>query len=309
MKMTRAIFIGLSTIDIVYNVDQFPSHNTKITANSQDVYVGGPAANASIAFAHLGGRPALVTSVGRHALAHVIREEMERFSIQLVDLNPEFHGVPVISSVAVDREGRRNVVSANAIRIAPPAARVDEQLLSDARVILVDGHFMQACQAWAAAARSRKIPVVLDGGSWKEGAEGLLRDVHTAICSADFLPPGCDKAEEVFEFLKRRGVTNMAITDGAAPIQFMSGQSSGTIKVPQVDVVDTMGAGDILHGAFCYLATTGLGFIESLGQAAKIASESCRYRGTREWTKAISAQNLNAELELNAELASADFER
>jgi len=196
MKTTRGIFIGLSTIDIVYNVYEFPSPNTKITANSQDVYVGGPAANACIAFAHLGGRPALVTSVGRHALAHVIREEMERYSVQLVDLNPEFDGVPVISSVAVDGAGQRNVISANAIRMAPPAARVDEQLLGNARVVLVDGHFMQACQAWAAAARSHKIPVVLDGGSWKEGTEKLLADVHTAICSADFLPPGCARAAD-----------------------------------------------------------------------------------------------------------------
>jgi sugar/nucleoside kinase (ribokinase family) len=307
--MTRAIFIGLSTIDIVYNVDDFPSPNTKITANSQDVYVGGPAANACVAFAHLGGRPTLVTSVGRHALAHVVREEMERHSIQLVDLNPEFHDVPVISSVAVDGAGQRNVISANAIRIAPPSARVDEQLLGEARMVMVDGHFMQACQAWAAAARSRKIPVVLDGGSWKVGTEELLADVHTAICSADFLPPGCAQTEEVLEFLRMRGVTNMAVTNGARPIHFRSGQSSGTMTAPQVDVVDSMGAGDILHGAFCYLAATGLGFIESLGEAANIAAESCRYRGTREWMKSITARKLNAELKLNTELASADLPR
>ena len=144
---------------------------------------------------------------------------------------------------------------------------------------------MQACQVWAAAARSMGTQVVLDGGSWKEGTEELVKNVHTVICSADFLPPGCASREDVIQFLKNRGVTNIAITNGADPVQFVSGQSSGTIGVPVVEVVDTMGAGDIFHGAYCFFASSGRGFIESLAEATKVASESCRYAGTREWMK------------------------
>ena len=53
--------------------------------------------------------------------------------------------------------------------------------------------------------------------------------------------------------------------------------------MPEVEVVDTMGAGDILHGAYCFFVSIGRGFIESLAEAAKIAAESCRYAGTSEW--------------------------
>jgi sugar/nucleoside kinase (ribokinase family) len=92
--MASSIFVGLSTIDIVYGLDEFPAANTKIEARSQEVFVGGPATNAAITFAHLGGDAALVTAVGRNVLAAVVREELERHSIQLVDLNPEFEGIP-----------------------------------------------------------------------------------------------------------------------------------------------------------------------------------------------------------------------
>ena len=279
------IFIGLSTIDIVYNVDEFPAPNSKVAALSQDALVGGPATNACIAFAHLGGKAALVTAVGRHALAALVREELSRYAIELADLNPDFVGLPVISSVAVDQRGNRNVVSANAARVTTPAARVDARLLELARVVLVDGHFMQAGQAWAAAAKERNTKVVLDGGSWKDGTEELLKNVHTAICSADFLPPGCGNADEVMEYLRAAGVGNIAISNGAEPIRFVAGQSAGTLRVPEVEVVDTMGAGDILHGAYCYYASIGRGFVEALSEAAKIAAESCRYSGTREWMK------------------------
>jgi len=284
--MTHGVFVGLSTIDIVYSVEEFSSGNVKMTANSQDVFVGGPATNASIAFASLGGRAALVTAVGRHSLSRVVKDELGIYSIQLVDLNSGFDEVPVISSVSVDRNGNRNVVSANAARVVTPPATIDKPLLEQAGILLVDGHYMQACQAWAKAARNRKSAVVFDGGSWKNGTDELLKDVGTAICSADFLPPGCSSKEDVIRSLKDSGVANIAITDGAEPIHFHSGASSGTLRVPEVDVVDTMGAGDIFHGAFCSFSLSGLGFVEALAEAAAIAAESCRYRGTREWAKA-----------------------
>jgi len=289
--MASSVFVGLSTIDIVYGVDEFPAANSKIEAKSQEVLVGGPATNAAIAFAHLGGEATLVTAVGRNSLAAVVREELEKHKVQLVDLNPEFEGIPVLSSVAVDRHGNRNVVSANATRVTIPAARVDANLCKEARVVLVDGHFIQACQAWASAAHSMGTPVVLDGGSWKEGTEELLKSVNTAICSADFLPPSCASRDDVIQFLKNRGVASIALTNGAEPIQFVSGQSSGTIGIPQVEVVDTTGAGDIFHGAYCFFASTGRGFIESLAEATKVASESCRYVGTREWMKHLPTEH------------------
>jgi len=287
--MPSVLFIGLSTIDVVYVVDEFPAANTKVAARSQSVFAGGPAANAAIACAHLGSNSGLVTVVGRNALANVIREELEKYSVQLIDLNPDFEDAPVISFVTVDKAGNRNVVSANATRVVAPPARVDPEICRQARIVMVDGHYMQACQAWAAAARACGTPVVLDGGSWKDGTEELLKSVHTAICSADFMPSGCSSRNEVIQFLKNSGVTNIAITNSSAPIEFLFGQSSGSIRVPEVDVVDTMGAGDILHGAYCHFAAMKRDFVDSLTQAARIASESCRYAGTREWMKHIAA--------------------
>jgi sugar/nucleoside kinase (ribokinase family) len=281
--MAQVLFVGLSTIDLVYRVEEFPAANTKVAAQSQSVFIGGPATNAAIACAHLGAEATLVTAVGRHALAGAIREELEKHEVRLIDLNPEFDDVPAISAVTVDKAGNRNVVSANAVRIPVASVRVDGELCRQAQALMVDGHFMQACQAWATAARASGTPVVLDGGSWKSGTDELLKSVETAICSADFRPPGCMSADDVFRFLKAAGVQNIAISNGAGPIRILARESSATVHVPHVDVVDTMGAGDILHGAYCHFASMGFGFVDALTRAAAIASESCRYAGTREW--------------------------
>lgn len=277
------VFVGLSTIDVIYNVTDFPAANAKVSALSQQVFAGGPATNAAITFSHLGGKATLVSAVGCHPISSVIREELKRFAVDHIDLNTEFAELAAISSVAVDAAGRRNVVSANATRISMPPAVVDRRLCEQAKVLLVDGHAMQACQAWASEAKALGKPVVLDGGSWKDGAAELLRSVHTVICSADFRAPGCGSEDELARFLKGFGVTNVAITHGARPVRYFSEHAVGEIAAPEVEAVDTMGAGDVFHGAFCYLFAAGRAFEDALRGAAEIASASCRYRGPRAW--------------------------
>ena len=284
----KGIFAGLSTIDIIYAVSEAPSGNKKIAAQSQQIFVGGPATNAAITFAFLGGSTTLVSPVGRHPLAAVIKEECSQFGLDLIDLAPDSQDAPPISSVWVDAEGQRSVISANAVGRTIPDAIVDPVRLADADIVMVDGHAMQACQTWAEAARSRGVSVVLDGGSWKLGTDVLLKYIDVAICSADFLPPGCSTESDVIECLQAGEVHNIAITHGSAAIRYISRSGSGQIEVPAVTPVDTTGAGDIFHGAFCFYRVAGCEFDQALRKAAILASESCRYRGTRQWMHARS---------------------
>jgi sugar/nucleoside kinase (ribokinase family) len=282
----RGIFVGLSTIDIIYTVSRQPTPNRKIAAQSQQIFVGGPATNAAITFAYLGGSTTLVTPVGRNPLAAMIKEECNQFGIELVDMAPDSLEAPPISSVWVDAEGQRSVVSANTSGRTIPAAAVDLARLARVAVLMVDGHAMQACQVWAEAAKLAGVLVVFDGGSWKPGTDVLLKSVDIAICSADFLPPGCTAEGDVIDYLHAAGVQKIAITHGAAPIHYVSKSGSGIMEAPSVEAVDTTGAGDIFHGAFCFYHATGCGFDQALRNAAIIASESCRYGGTRQWMNA-----------------------
>jgi sugar/nucleoside kinase (ribokinase family) len=281
--MASGIFVGLSTIDLIHSVDEFPPANTKAVARSQEVFVGGPATNAAITFSLLGGKATVVTGVGRHPAAGLVKDELRKYSIDLVDLAPQSELLPAISSVWVNQHGQRSVVSVNATRIDIPSPQVDHSLLQEASILLIDGHLMSACQAWAAAAHTHGIPVVFDGGSWKPGTDQLLNFVDIAICSADFFPPGCTSDDTVINYLQSAGVRQIAITHGATPVRFVDTSHSGLIEVPRIDAVDTTGAGDIFHGAFCFHTANGSSFVEALREAACIATASCQFHGTREW--------------------------
>ena len=86
MTSSRALFVGRATLDVVYSLDQFPAQDTKVFARDLRVAPGGPAVNAAITHALLGGKAALMTAVGGGPWAGLVREELERLGIDLIDL-------------------------------------------------------------------------------------------------------------------------------------------------------------------------------------------------------------------------------
>ena len=110
--------------------------------------------------------------------------------MELQDLAPDDPPpVPVSAIVVVEGSGERSVVSVT--DALEPAARERAELvdLSGAGCLLLDGFHLDVAIAVAERARRAGVPVVLDGGSWKNGLERLLPLVDWAVCSERFAPP------------------------------------------------------------------------------------------------------------------------
>jgi sugar/nucleoside kinase (ribokinase family) len=279
------LFVGLATVDVLYGVDGVPGPNSKVAALWQEVCAGGPATNAAIACAHLGTRATLATAVGRHPLGAIIRDDLARHGVDLVDLAQDLDLAPPVSAVLIDgRSGDRAVVSANAAVWPPSLLPVPDVAFDGVRLVLADGHHMLTAIETARRARASGLLTIMDGGSWKPGTEALLPHVEIAICSADFLPPGCSTPVDVAASLRAAGVRAIAITRGPDPVLCWEGEDATSLPVPSVEVADTLGAGDILHGAFCAYLTQARGrFRPALAAAVTEASRSCTSRGTRTW--------------------------
>jgi sugar/nucleoside kinase (ribokinase family) len=233
-----------------------------------------------------GGNARLLTGLGRHALADQVRLDLERQGVEIIDVIPGHEAPPPLSCITVSRRnGSRTVVSLDASRFPHLAVLSSMQLLDDVAIVLTDGHLTKLSLTVARAAIERGIPVVLDGGRWRAGTDELLEYVDIAICSRSFMPPDSEGIEAIHDMLLTKRVSAVATTNGADPIIFSTTRSRGEIPVPNVTVVDTLGAGDILHGAFCFYSSRGHSFVEALRHAAIMASASCGYFGTREWMR------------------------
>jgi sugar/nucleoside kinase (ribokinase family) len=277
------LFAGLSTLDVVFRVQGFPQQNTKNIVSESGLYAGGPAANAAVAFAALGGRARLETAIGGHALAAVIREDLEQRGVEVLDRLADFEGLPPLASILVSDPGGDRTAVSTASTGLPEIAALPADLEPRPDVLLIDAHLLEVCLGAARLARERGVPAVLDGGSWKPRTDEILTVVDYAICSESFFPPACSSAEEVLAELGRLGVPYRAVTRGERPILWESPDASGAVEIEPIDAVDTLGAGDFFHGAFCHALATGAAFEEALREGARVATLSCRSFGTRAW--------------------------
>ncbi len=285
LKSHHGLFVGLVTLDLIYLADSPPLNNQKIVATDYTAAAGGPATNAGVTFSYLGNQATVAGVVGSHPMTHLIKSDLADRQVQIVDLHPTTNNPPPVSSIIVTQTtGERAVISMNATKIQASSTSLPPNILEHVDIVLIDGHQMSVGREIAIAAQAKNIPVAIDGGSWKSGFENILPYVDYAICSSNFFPPNCHQEAEVFAYLGEFSIPYIAITHGEKPITYNLRGESGEIKVPQLQAVDTLGAGDVFHGAFCYYITQdNCNFTDALAFAADIAALSCGCFGTRTW--------------------------
>ncbi len=280
-KKKKGVFLGLITVDIINYLKGYPSSNEKKKAEKQLILAGGPATNAALTFSKLGNKSCLITVLGDHYLAEIAKRDLLLDNVFLVDLALEKDKPPIISNVIVDvARGDRAVVYTNPGGQVFKTPERSELFLEQPDIIMLDGHYANQFIPLLMFANEANIPVVMDCGSWKEGTEKILGMVDYAICSEDFFPSDCLTTESTQEFLHSMGIRNIAITRGADEICVFNSDGKKKIKVPQVNVIDTLGAGDVFHGAFCHYILRQ-NFVKSLEKAAVVASQSCTRFGPR----------------------------
>ena len=273
----RGLFVGLMTLDCIYQAQRPPQANEKLVAETAMMAAGGPATNAAVAFAALGGQATVMAAVGQHPVTTLLRDDMAQVGVSVTDLTPQRQEPPPISSIVVSQDsGERAVVSRNAVGLQIAPQDVD---LTDIEVVLIDGHQMVLGQRIAKAAKPLGIPIVVDAGSWKPEFDQVLSLATVVIASANFQPPD---GHDALTYLQSLEIPHIAITQGERPIVISDQGQVSTLTVPKTKVIDTLGAGDIFHGAFCH-AWLGEEFIAALAKAAQVASFSCQYFGTRAW--------------------------
>lgn len=273
----RGLFLGLITLDCIYQAQRPPQSNEKLVADAAMLTAGGPATNAAIAFTALGSQATLMAALGQHPLTTMLRQDLAQAGITIKDLTPQRQDPPPISSIVVSKDsGERAVISRNAVGLQVNQQSIE---LTTVDLVLVDGHQMTLSQQVTTDAQALNIPVVVDAGSWKPGFEQVLSQATVVIASANFQPP--DQLDAL-TYLQNLGIPYIAITHGENPITLSDQGQVSQLSVPATTVVDTLGAGDIFHGAFCH-AWTGNNFPAALVQASRVASLSCQYFGTRDW--------------------------
>jgi sugar/nucleoside kinase (ribokinase family) len=284
-KAPVGVFVGLATLDVIHRIAKAPAVNEKITSTAQFVAAGGPAANAAVTFAGLGGDAIVVTALGDDPVADLVRADLAAHGVRVVDAAAGTHrAVPVSAVSVVESTGDRSVVSLDAVNsdARPPAGLGD--LIRDADVVLVDGHHPLMARDAARHAAARAVTLVVDAGRWKPVMADIIPHATDMVCSNDFRAPGAENPESTAAALVASGVRTVVTTHGGDPVQWWSDGRSGSVPVPSVTVVDTLGAGDAFHGAYSYYATwSATSITDRIDRSARVAALRCSVVGPRAW--------------------------
>lgn len=246
----EGIFIGLAVIDIVYNFEcELPKENTKEKISDYYLDVGGPALKAAITYANLGGSATLVSYIGSSSLGLYLKDICKNKGVKIIDLAEGAEYLPNTSCVQIVKaRSTRTILSGQ--REYGDVKKFNFVDLSKYDFCLYDGNLPHLTKALSEEISRTKINLVLDSGNWKRDMESVLKEANIVIASGVFRAPN---GYDIFDLQYKYKIDEVAKTNNEQPIAYkILGKESGKIEVEEVKNCNTLGAGDIYHGAFCY---------------------------------------------------------
>jgi len=250
------VVVGSANLDHLIRVQGFPQPGETVTADDHVTALGGKGANQALAAARCGARVAFVGSVGSDDAGAQVVSLLNDDSVDTSRV--ETANAPTGRAfVNVDQAGMNHIVvapGANA-RLRPP------EQLPDAAVLLVQ--LESPAAAVRSAMRSFRGIVVLNPAPSRL-ASGLinLADVlvPNAVELADLANAGYVPVTAADALVLVRQVAHagpVVVTLGAQGALVVVGVDSWHVAAPDVDVIDTTGAGDAFCGAFATRLAVG----------------------------------------------------
>lgn len=272
--------VGHAAYDVTMTVDRHPGSDEKCSATSMVACGGGPAANAAVAVARLGGKSGFLGYLGTDHFGARHYEELVREGVDVAGVVRGQHPTP-LSAVLVKPDGTRTVVNHKAQTPSLFPGQVDLSRLAP-KVILLDGHEPELAVAVLGRASALGARTVLDAGSVRRGTLDILGAVDFVIASRRFavdFAAGEDPLAAL-RHLSRHAVW-AAVTLGDAGVVWVEDSGAKTLRAHAIEAVDTTGAGDVFHGAFALAIARGALPSRAIRFANAAAALACTRLGAR----------------------------
>lgn len=276
----RVLCVGMPVRDLAFRVDGVPGRGSKIPADAFTEIAGGNALNASIGITRLGGRASLTGPMGdaNETSSRYIFDKMAEEGIETKHLVHMPGLVTPISAIMIDPSGERTIVTFRdpalwKVRLPDP-----DILLRDCDAILTESRCAAFVTELCAAARRRNIPVVVDVDGVMSMREGLLTAASHLIFSSEALQQTAGVANDAEALKVIAGLSDAFLAGTRGPRGTLWLDQNGAFQETPafpVHTVDTLGAGDIFHGAFTVALTESQPMPEALRFASAAAALKC----------------------------------
>jgi sulfofructose kinase len=277
--------VGLNATDTLLILPQFPSYSGKEPFREEILSVGGQVASAVVTCQTLGLRTKYIGTVGDDYRGRVQIKSLQESGVNIDDVEVR-EGCPNQSAyILIDQStGERTVLwrRDDCLRLEPD--EITEERIACTRLLHIDGHDTPAVARAARIAREHGIPVTVDVDTIYHGFDQVLPYVDYLIASTNF-PVQWTNERDPFKALqliqREYGMKVAAMTLGSHGSLALCGGKFHYSPAFVVNCVDTTGAGDVFHGAFCYAVLQKMPMREALDFSNAMAALNCTALGAR----------------------------
>ena len=277
--------VGLNATDTLLVVSHFPAYGGKVPFQHEILSPGGQVASAMVACARLGLRAKYIGTLGDDERGRVQMESLAGSGIDLTHVQRRLNCANQSAYIVIDQStGERTVFWNRPDCLALTPGEITADQITCARLLHIDGHDTPAVAHAARLARANGIPVTVDVDTIYPGFENVLPNVDYLVASSEF-PGRWTRIEDPFCALQKLhadyGMKVAAMTLGAhGALALVDGQF---IYAPAfvINCIDTTGAGDVFHGAFCYAVLQDMPIDEALEFSNAMAGINCLGLGAR----------------------------
>jgi sulfofructose kinase len=277
--------VGLNATDTLIVIPHFPAYGGKVPFHEEILSPGGQVASAMVTCARLGLRSKYIGTIGDDERGRVQMHSLEGSGVNLDHVQLRT-GCPNQSAyILIDQStGERTVFWNRPDCLAISPEEITDDQITCARMLHIDGHDTAAVGHAAQIARAHGIPVTVDVDTIYPGFDKVLPYVDYLIASSEF-PGRWTKIEDPFQALstlqKEYGMKVAAMTLGAHGSLALVDDEFVYSPAYVVNCVDTTGAGDVFHGAFCYAVLQNMPTPEALDFSNAMAALNCTAIGAR----------------------------
>ncbi|MER8366753.1 ribokinase [Mesorhizobium sp. M1378] len=277
--------VGNACVDTVFRVGRFPAAGETLNAVSYADGLGGKGANQAVAAARTGAEVTFWTALGKDPAGAWIRSRLDS---ELSDLEvSEFELPSDRSTIVVDRGGENFIVSGVACSEAfdPVAQTALVRWIAPGDILVCQGNLRAAVtNACLGAARENGARTVLNASPID--AISLpdlgLAEVLVVNQSEAKTLTGRDDMTAAAGALVAQGAGTVVITLGAAGCLVLSPDYGEPLRLPapQVEALDTSGAGDVFCGCLAGGLARGMPVTSALELALAAAAIAVTRPGT-----------------------------
>jgi sulfofructose kinase len=296
MNNYDVLVIGRSCLDIVAVVNQFPLENQKLPLEFRLTEGGGQGGTASCCISRLGGRVAYVGKLGDDDEGNLCLKRLEDFGVARDFVEIVKGGQTPVAYVFITADsGARSIIYE---RNTLPKLKINaalEQLVRQTSVVLLDPEVTYLGGQLKSVAASN-VKIIYDSERWRAGIEDIMDTADYFIPSSEFLTAaeleldGISFNQKIIK-LDSMVTGDLIITHGEKGAYYITDGTLYHVAVPQVNAVDTVGAGDNFHAAFALALTRGFDLHQTVKFSVAVASLSCREYGGRKgipnWEQAL----------------------